>query len=333
MSDKETNEIVVDEILDEEGLDESAGSETLKPNPTRAEMLATFSQLLSQLKGDDLSHFFNDSIKQYSADAVPSSPVPGGAPGLGKMPMPTLNAVKEDINEVFAGEELTEEAKEKFATIFEAAVSARVSLEEARLAEEFETQLDEAVEEVKEEMTTKIDQYLDYVVETWMEDNKLAIESTTRADIAENFMEGLYNLFAESYITVPEEKLDVVGELKNQIEELESKLDESVNKQLELQSVIDEATMEATFDEVSEGLAATQVEKLRTLAEGIEFNDTETYTKKLNIIKDKYFSEKKEVNTGVITEEASEGLAEADKPVAAGEMANYVSAISRAKKF
>ncbi len=195
MSNKDTNEIVQDEFH-EDGLEESAGSETLKPNPTRAEMLATFSQLLSQLKGEDLSHFFNDSIQKYSADGVPSSPVPGGAPGMGKMPMPTLNAVKEDINEVFAGEDLTEEAKEKFSTIFEAAVSARVSLEEARLEEEFEAKLDEAVEEVKEEITTKVDQYLDYVVESWMEDNKLAIESTVRADIAENFMEGLYNLFA-----------------------------------------------------------------------------------------------------------------------------------------
>lgn len=332
MSNKDTNEIVQDEFH-EDGLEESAGSETLKPNPTRAEMLATFSQLLSQLKGEDLSHFFNDSIQKYSPDGVPSSPIPGGAPGMGKMPMPTLNAVKEDINEVFAGEDLTEEAKEKFSTIFEAAVSARVSLEEARLEEEFEAKLDEAVEEVKEEITTKVDQYLDYVVESWMEDNKLAIESTVRADIAENFMEGLYNLFAESYITVPEEKLDVVGELKAQLEELEAKLDESVNKQLELQSVIDEATMEATFDEVSEGLAATQVEKLRTLAEGIEFTDAESYTKKLDILKSKYFSEKKEVNTGVITEEATEGFSDADKPVAVGEMANYVSAISRTKKF
>ena len=325
MSNKDTSEIVQD------GIDESAGSETLKPNPTRAEMLATFSSLLAQLKGEDLSHFFNDSIKQYSADGIPSSPVPGGAPGMGKMPMPTLNAVKEDIDEVFAGEDLTEEAKEKFSTIFEAAVSARVSIEEARLEEAFEARLDEEVEEIKEEITTKIDQYLDYVVESWMEDNKLAVESTLRADIAENFMEGLYNLFAESYITVPEEKLDVVGELKAQIEELETKFDESVNKQLELQSVIDEATMEATFDEVTEGLAATQVEKLRTLAEGIEFTDSESYVKKLNILKGKYFSEKKEVNTGVITEEASEGLNEEAKPAATGEMANYVSAISRTK--
>ena len=322
MSNKDTSEIVQD------GIDESAGSETLKPNPTRAEMMATFSQLLSQLKGEDLSHFFNDSIAQFSTAGVSQAPAPSA--GAAKMPEPTMNAVKEDIDEVFFGEDLTEEAKEKFSTIFEAAVSARVSIEEARLEEAFEARLDEEVEEIKEEITTKIDQYLDYVVESWMEDNKLAVESTLRADIAENFMEGLYNLFAESYITVPEEKLDVVGELKAQIEELETKFDESVNKQLELQSVIDEATMEATFDEVTEGLAATQVEKLRTLAEGIEFTDSESYVKKLGILKGKYFSEKKEINSGVITEEASEGLNE-DKPVAVGEMANYVSAISRTK--
>jgi hypothetical protein len=331
MSDRENREIDQEVVL-ENDLDESAGSETLKPNPTRSEMLAVFSQLLAQLKGEDLSHFFNDSIKQYSADGVPSATAPGGAPALGQMPRATLGAVKEDIAELFSGEELTEEAQERFTTIFEAAVSARVSLEEARLEEAFEAQLNEAIEEVKEEITTKADQYLDYVVESWMEENKLAIESTLRADIAENFMEGLYNLFAESYITVPEEKLDVVGELKAQIEELEAKLDESVNSQLDLQSVIDDATMEATFDEVSEGLAATQVEKLRTLAEGLEFSDVESYSKKLNIIKNKYFSEKKEVNTGVISEEAFEGLTE-DKPVALGEMANYVTAISRTKKF
>lgn len=335
MSDRENREIEQDVVL-ENDIDESVGSDTLKPNPTRSEMLAVFSQLLAQLKGEDLSHFFNDSIKQYSADGIPSSPKPGAAPSVGQMPMTSYGApaaaVEEDIAELFAGEELTEEAQERFTTIFEAAVSARVSLEEARLEEAFEVQLNEAIEEVKEEITTKADQYLDYVVESWMEENKLAIESTLRADIAENFMEGLYNLFAESYITVPEEKLDVVGELKAQIEELEAKLDESVNSQIDLQTVIDDATMEATFDEVSEGLAATQVERLRTLVEGLEFNDVDSYSKKLNVIKSKYFSEKKEVNTGVISEEATEGLSE-NKPVVLGEMANYVTAISRTKKF
>jgi len=332
MSDNDTTEIVENlEVQDE--IEESAGSDTLKPNPTTVEKLATFTSLLAQLKGEDLSHFLNDALAQIGKEAAltPSATAPGGKPALGQMPRATLGAVKEDITAMFAGEDLTEEFKESASTLFEAALTARMNLETVRLEEEFAAKLDEEVELVKEEMTTKIDQYLDYVVEQWIEDNKLAIESSLRSEIAENFMEGLYNLFAESYINVPDDKVDVLGELHAQIEELEAKLDESINTQLELQSVIDEATKEATFDEVSEGLAATQVEKLRTLAEGIEFNDAETYAKKLNIIKDKYFAEgKKVVSTGVIAEEAEE-LVEQAAPVPA-HMAHYAAAISRTVK-
>lgn len=332
MSDKDTAEIVEntqDEIV------ESAGSETLKPGAgsSTVEKLATFTSLLSQLKGEDLSHFLNDALAQIGKEAAltPSATAPGGKPALGQMPRATLGAVKEDIAAMFDGEDLTEDFKESASTLFEAALTARMNLETVRLEEEFAEQLAEEVETIKEEMTTKIDQYLDYVVEQWVEENKLAIETSLRSEIAENFMEGLRNLFAESYINVPDEKIDVLGELHAQIEELEAKLDESINTTLELQAVIDEATQEATFDEVSEGLAATQVEKLRTLAEGIEFSDAETYAKKLNIIKDKYFTEgKKVVSTGVIAEEAEE-LTEQAAPVPA-HMAHYAAAISRTLK-
>ena len=315
-------------------IEESAGSDTLKPNPgsSTVEKLATFTSLLAQLKGDDLSHFLNDALAQIGNEAAltPSATAPGKT-GLGQMPRATMGAVKEDISAMFDGEDLTEEFKESASTLFEAALTARMNLETLRLEEEFAEALSEEVDGVKEEMTTKIDQYLDYVVEQWIEENKLAIETSLRAQIAENFMDGLYNLFAESYITVPEDRIDVLGELQSQIEELEAKLDESINTQLELQSVIDEATQEATFDEVSEGLAATQVEKLRTLAEGIDFNDVGTYARKLNIIKDKYFNEgKKVISTGVITEEAEE-LTEQAAPVPA-HMAHYAAAISRTVK-
>jgi hypothetical protein len=326
MSDKELTDIVENEDY----LDESAALETLKPNPTRTEMLATMTSLLAQLKGEDLSHFFNDSIKKYSPDGVPSATAPGGAPALGQMPAATMGAMKEDVAEMFSGDDLSEEFKERASTIFEAAVTARMNLETVRLEEEFAAQLDEAVVAVQEEMTEKVDQYLDYVVEQWIEENKLAIEASIRTNVTEDFMEGLRNLFAESYINVPDEKLDVLGELQAHVDELEGKLDESVNKQLELQAILDEAIKEATFDEVSEGLAATQVEKLRTLAEGIDFSDADAYVKKLNIIKDKYFSEKKEVSTGVVTEEADAGVDQRVEVPA--HMANYVASISRNAK-
>jgi len=335
MSDKDNAEIVENlEVQDE--IEESAGSDTLKPGAgsSTVEKLATFTSLLAQLKGEDLSHFLNDALAQIGKEAAltPSATAPGGKPALGQMPRATLGAVKEDITAMFAGEDLTEEFKESASTLFEAALTARMNLETVRLEEEFAEKLSEEVEGLKEEMTTKIDQYLDYVVEQWVEDNKLAIESSLRSEIAENFMEGLYNLFAESYINVPEDRIDVLGELQAQMEELQAKLDESINTQIELQTVIDEATKEATFDEVSEGLAATQVEKLRTLAEGIEFSDADTYARKLNIIKDKYFTEgKKVVSTGVIAEEAEELTEETAAPVPA-HMAHYVQSISRTVK-
>ena len=333
MSDKDNAEIV-ENVQDE--IVESAGSETLKPGAgsSTVEKLATFTSLLAQLKGEDLSHFLNDALAQIGKEAAltPSATAPGGKPALGQMPRATLGAVKEDIAAMFSGEDLTEEFKESASTLFEAALTARMNLETVRIEEEAAEQLAEEVETIKEEMTNKIDQYLDYVVEQWVEENKLAIETSLRSEIAENFMEGLRNLFAESYINVPDEKIDVLGELHAQIEELTAKLDESINTTLELQAVIDEATQEATFDEVSEGLAATQVEKLRTLAEGIEFNDAETYAKKLNIIKDKYFTEgKKVVSTGVVAEEAEDLNEETAAPVPA-HMAHYVQSISRTVK-
>lgn len=329
MSDKDTTD------FDDNDIVESAGSETLKPGAgsSTVEKLATFTSLLAQLKGEDLSHFLNDALAQIGKEAAltPSATAPGKT-GMGQMPRATMGAMKEDIAAMFAGEDLTEEFKENASTLFEAAVAARINLETVRLEEEYAQALSEEVEDLKEEMTTKIDQYLDYVVEQWIEDNKLAIENSLRSEIAENFMEGLYNLFAESYINVPEDRIDVLGELQAQMEELQAKLDESINKQIELQTVIDEATQEATFDEVSEGLAATQVEKLRTLAEGLEFSDAETYAKKLSIIKNKYFTEgKKVVSTGVIAEEAEELTEETAAPVPA-HMAHYAAAISRTVK-
>jgi hypothetical protein len=181
MSDKELTDIVENEDY----LDESAALETLKPNPTRTEMLATMTSLLAQLKGEDLSHFFNDSIKKYSPDGVPSATAPGGAPALGQMPAATMGAMKEDVAEMFSGDDLSEEFKERASTIFEAAVTARMNLETVRLEEEFAAQLDEAVVAVQEEMTEKVDQYLDYVVEQWIEENKLAIEASIRTNVTE----------------------------------------------------------------------------------------------------------------------------------------------------
>lgn len=356
MAEKETPEFVEDVELQD--IDEAtASADTLKPGAgsggteSKAETLATFTSLLSQLGKEDLSKLFNDVQSQFGAGKAPgaedksasnrASIKSSGAKAAD--PMPKLS-VKEDMDEMFAADELSEEFREKAEVVFEAALNTRMTLETARLEEEFaakEVELEEAFElaleeetsKIFEEVSSKLDQYLDYVVEQWMEENQAAIDNKLRLDIAENFMQGLHNLFAEHYITVPDEKIDLVAEMKAELEEVKSKLNEAVDQKLELQAVIDEATKEATLEEVSEGLAETQIEKLRTLAEGIDYNDANTYRKKLEIVKENYFTSKKPaVSTGLITEEI-DGSEDADSaPSVPAHMAKYMQAISKSVK-
>lgn len=313
-----------------EKIDETAAADTLKPSPSKAEMLATFTSLMAQLGKEDLSKFLNDALAQIGKEAekTPSATAPGQT-GLGQMPMPKLVA-KEDVEEMFAGETLTEEFKEKTVTIFEAAVNARLTIEKARLEEETEKKIEEAVALFQDDLSSKVDQYMDYVVETWVKENEIALVESLRSEIAEEFIGGLHKLFTESYINIPEEKVDVLGELSARIEEIQAKLDEEINKNIELQNVINEAEKQTTFDEVAEGLVATQIEKFRTLSEGVDFADVDAYRKKLQVIKEQYFAKKEKPATNIVTEET-----EAVEPVAApvpAHMAKYVSAISRTLK-
>lgn len=313
-----------------EKIDETAAADTLKPSPSKAEMLATFTSLMAQLGKEDLSKFLNDALAQIGKEAekTPSATAPGQT-GLGQMPMPKLVA-KEDVEEMFAGETLTEEFKEKTVTIFEAAVNARLTIEKARLEEETEKKIEEAVTSFQNDLTAKVDQYMDYVVETWVKENEIALVESLRSEIAEEFIGGLHKLFTESYINIPEDKVDVLGELSARIEEIQAKLDEEINKNIELQNVINEAEKQTTFDEVAEGLVATQIEKFRTLSEGVDFADVDAYRKKLQVIKEQYFAKKEKPATNIVTEET-----EAVEPVAApvpAHMAKYVSAISRTLK-
>ena len=320
---EEKNEVV-------ETIDETAAADTLKPSPSKAEMLSTFTSLMAQLGKEDLSKFMNDALAQIGKEAekTPSATAPGKT-GLGQMPMSKLVA-KEDVEEMFAGEELSEQFKSKAETIFEAAINARLTVEKTRLEEESKKQIEEAVSAFQNDLTSKVDQYMDYVVEQWVEENRVNLENTLRSEIAEDFIGGLHKLFAESYINVPQEKIDVIGELSAKLDEVQAKLDEQINKNIQLENVINEAEKQATFDEVSEGLVATQVEKFRTLSEGVEFADVESYRKKLEVIKEQYFTKKEKAATNIVTEEV-----ETSEPVAApvpAHMAQYVTAISRTLK-
>ena len=204
-------------------------------------------------------------------------------------------AMKEHIDAMFNGEDISEEFREKATTIFEAAIQTRISEEIAELEEQFETKLDEAVSEVTQEITSKLDDYLDYCVEQWMKENEVAIEHSLKSEITEEFMDGLKNLFAENYIEIPEEKLDVLEQLTLKVEELEDKLNNSITENIELSKSISQYSKQDIFIEVAEGLAMTQVEKLRQLSEGIDFDSSESYQKKLLLVKENYFPANKNV--------------------------------------
>lgn len=241
-------------------------------------------------------------------------------------------SMKEDMDAMFDGEELSEEFKEKATTFFEAAVHARVQEKIASLEEEYETKLTEEVTQIAEELSTKIDDYLGYVVEQWMEENEVAIETSLRSQVTEEFIDGLKALFNEHYINIPEDKVDVIEELALQVEELQGKLNSSIEEQIELKKQIDEQTKQLVFSEVSEGLVATQADKFMTLAEGVEYSDAETYKRKLEVIKESYFTGKKPAQLIVESEiDSAEPQEPAAAPVAP-EVARYVSAITRTIK-
>lgn len=217
--------------------------------------------------------------------------------------------MKEDIDALLQGENLSEEFVSKASTIFEAAVMSRVEEIAEELQSELEGQFVSALDEMKEDFATKIDDYLNYVVEQWMEENELAIESGLRSEIVEDFIGGLRNLFAEHYIDIPEEKVDIVEEMANRVEELENELNEQIEKNIEIVNEINEAKKFQAVQAVCEGLTQTQVEKLQSLAEGIEFTTEEEFSEKLNTLKEAYVpktvkaAEKSVLEEGVEIEE------------------------------
>ena len=256
-------------------------------------------------------------------------------------PSAASSSMKEEIDGLF-GDDLSEEFKDKASIIFEAAVASRIAEERTALEEEFaakQTELEESFEvakaELSEELSEQVSDYLDYVVEQWMEANEVAIESSLNTIIAEEFIEKLKGLFEESYITVPKEKIDLVAEMAERVEELEATLNGAIEENIELSKLVEASAQKDVFDQVAEGLAMTQVEKLRTLAEGVEFDTIDTYRTKLEIVKEQYFGEKKAVAAKLIEEteivELDESVVTPAKTVA-GPVANYVSAIARTVK-
>lgn len=196
--------------------------------------------------------------------------------------------LKEDLSVVFGDESLTEEFKTKATTVFEAAVEDRVAVETARIQEESDAALAAAIEEHTAALTEKADKYMDSLAESWLEENRLAVETGIRVDVMENFMSGLRSLFVEHYIDIPEDKVDVVESLTVRVDELTEQLNAAKNTVLEQAQKLDEATAASIVAEVAEGMTATQEEKFKSLAESVEFTSVDEYRAKLTTIAENY---------------------------------------------
>lgn len=221
-----------------------------------------------------------------SAPAVAPT-VDGAAPAMGGGPSYASEGF--DFDAIFDGEDLTEEFKEKMKTVFEAAVNERVNIIAQAMNERAEAALNSQVEQISEGLSQKLDDYLNYVIEEWMTENKLALEEGIRMDIAESFLSGLKELFESHYVSVPEGRADILENLVSSKEALENEINEKVEENIVLRKQLVEQQCGIAFLEATDGLTDVQIEKLASLAEGLQFDSVEQYSEKLNILKESYF--------------------------------------------
>jgi len=232
--------------------------------------------------------------------------------------------VSEDVTALTEGEELSEEFQEKAATIFEAAVKSKLRSEVARIESEKTQEVAEEINRVRDELTEKVDAYMNYVVEEWMKENELAIERGLKGEIAEDFITGLKSLFEEHYIDVPDEKYDILEAQSEKIDELESKINEQIEKSASLKKENDMLVRESVFAKVSSDLADTEVEKFKSLAEDVDYSDEASFEEKLNTLKESYFPKSTTIAESVDSE--TDG---SDAFDTTGAMAAYMAAISK----
>jgi hypothetical protein len=293
------------------------GEEIAEARMTKEAMKDAMIEKLSGMKSVDLKAAYDAmmSDKEEEEESVDESTLEDRLASVD---------VSEDVSALTEGEELSEEFKDKAATIFEAAVKSKLRSEVARIESEKTQEVAEEVETVKAELTEKVDAYMNYVVEEWMKENEIAIERGLKGEIAEDFISGLKALFEEHYIDVPDEKYDILEAQSEKIDELESKINEQIEKSAELKKQNDKLVRESVFVEVSKDLADTEVEKFKGLAEEVEFSGEESFTEKLNQLKESYFPKSNTIAESVDSE--SDG---SDSYDTTGAMAAYMTAISK----
>jgi hypothetical protein len=309
-----------DDSGDDDDDDEVEEAVEIQLPKTKAAAMVAFQEKLGKLKKADIMANYASimkslELKEGSEEQSDTAPID----------------VKDDIEALVAGEELSEEFKEKASTIFEAAVQAKVN----QIVTEKQVELENANEKViedqvashKQEMVEQVDNYLQYVADEWMKENQLAIEKGIRTEITEGFISGLKNLFEEHYITIPEDKVDVVDDLFGKIEDLEKDLNEQIQKGVDQSKELSKFKKDKIVQSLTSGLSDTQADKVKSLAEGVEDEDPETFEKKVEVIKENYFP----ANQGKSEIDEVENNAEGDEKtdIADPVMKNYMTALSK----
>ena len=335
----EAPEQVAEETVEEEKIEE------IQVPSTKTAMIKQLFDKVNGLKKEEVSKRFKDLIDVIEAEDMggedPMSASPeGDSVAVGKkkkkmkVAMPEIN-VKEDIAALVQGEELSEEFKSKAATIFEAAVHQKVmevsSEKIDELEKEFQDNLQEEIVSFRDELTEKVDGYLNYVVEEWMKENELALESSLRSEITEEFMSGLKNLFTEHYIEVPEEKVDIVENLFDKVEELEEKLNSQIQENVKVKDELNDYRKNKILEEVCEDLADTQAEKMKSLVDGVTYEENaDDFENKVKMIKESYFPNQVKQDENIEQEDVvSEDEVSEETPKMNNIMEAYSKAIAR----
>jgi len=240
-------------------------------------------------------------------------------------------SIEEDVQALFEGEELSEEFQEKARTIFEAAISTKVNEIKENLQSAYETVLVEEIETIKEGLTERLDAYLEYVADEWIQENALAVEHGLKTEMTESFLAGMKGLFEDHYVTIPEDRYDVIESMVDKLDEMEGKLNEQIERNVALNRRLAESTADVIFAEVAEGLALSQKDKLATLAENVEFESESDYREKLVTLKKSYFPENASTQRDH-SETISEGTSVAGQTSASPLMESYMDTLRRVAK-
>ena len=341
---KEDDDEDEDDDDEEEEEEEQVKKEEVKVPSTKTAMISALFDKVNGLKKEDVSKRFKDLMDVIEAEDLGGETPDDAAPegdkvAIGKkkkkikVAMPEIN-VKEDIDALVQGEELSEEFKTKASTIFEAAVHQKVMEVAAskvdEMEQEYQSELQEEIVSFRDELTDKVDGYLNYVVEEWMKENELALESSLRSEITEEFMGGLKDLFKEHYIEVPDEKVDIVENMFDKVEDLEGQLNDKVQDNIKLKSELNEYRKNKILEEVCDDLADTQSEKMKSLVEGVSYeDDSESFEEKVKTIKENYFPETKKQDDNVEQIDSSSEVEESSEPKMNSIMEAYSKAIAR----